>query len=58
MDFDPMAVTPEQLARLREVQTQDERDHDDGWDQGGPVDPTKSEAFQFGQMARMEDEAE
>lgn len=57
-DFDPMQVTPEQLARLREVQTQDEKDHDDGFDAGGEIDTTKSEAYQLGQMARREVEEE
>jgi hypothetical protein len=51
-----MVVTDEQLAIFRTLQTPYERDHDDGYDAGGPVDPTKSEAYQFGQIARAEDE--
>lgn len=49
-----MQVTSEQISKLREVQSQGERDHDDGFDAGGPVDETRSEAFQFGQVARQE----
>lgn len=54
-----LEVTPEQLVRFRELQTPEERDHDDGYDAGGPLDLSKSQAYQFGQAARREsDEAE
>lgn len=58
MNKDCMQVTPEQLVRFRTLQTQAERDHDDGYDAGGPIDPSKSEAFQFGQAARQEADQE
>lgn len=39
-----------------ELKEQSYQDHDAGYDKGGPIDPNKSEAFQFGQHARMEDD--
>jgi hypothetical protein len=37
---------------------QEERDHAAGYEAGGLVDPTESQAYQYGQIARMEHESE
>jgi hypothetical protein len=41
------------LRKLQEV-----RDHTAGYESGGSVDPEESQAYQYGQMARMENDAE
>jgi hypothetical protein len=46
--------TPEELAAYNARKEQEIADHDAGWDAGSPVDDSKSEAFRFGQMARIE----
>jgi hypothetical protein len=37
---------------------QEDRDQAAGYEAGGPVDPEETKAYQYGQMARMEDDIE
>jgi hypothetical protein len=48
--------TQESDDAYNELKEQEYRDHDAGYDAGGPVDTTGSESYQFGQHARMEDD--
>lgn len=50
--------TQEERDRYNQRKRQESADHARGYVQGGPVDETQSISYQYGQLARLEDDAE
>lgn len=50
--------TQEELDAYNASKEQEAAEHAAGWDAGGPVDESKSLRYQYGQIARMETDAE
>lgn len=48
----------EELDAYNQRKVQEAEEHNAGYEEGGPIDETQSQAYQYGQSARMEADTE